>query len=86
MEQFRESILNLVVPTSSNLPPDIRRALERAIKTETPNTQSSAPVETNAINVDMAYDNSAPSCQDTGIPTFDIKTPIPKRERHEPSN
>ena len=81
MEQFRESILNLVIPTSSNFPLDIRRALERAIKTETPNTQSSVPVETNAINVDMAYDNSAPSCQDMGIPTFDLKTPIPKREQ-----
>ena len=33
-------------------------------------------LETIALNIDMACDNEAPICQDTGMPTFEIKTPI----------
>lgn len=76
MEQFKESIYKLVVETSTYLPPDIRRALAAAMQEETPNTQASLALDTIAINVDMACDNVAPICQDTGMPTFEIKTPV----------
>ena len=76
MEHFRESILRLIVETSSNLPPDVRRAIADAMKRETPGTQSNLALETIAINIDMACDNQAPICQDTGMPTFQIKTPV----------
>ena len=76
MEQFKESILKLVIETSSNLPPDVRRAMVDAMKKEKPGTQSALALDTIAINVDMACDASAPICQDTGMPTFEIKTPV----------
>src|SRR3990172_5897113 len=76
MNQFKESIYNLVVDASSNLPPDVRRALAVAMKQETPQTQSSLALQTIAINVDMACDGAVPICQDTGMPTFEIKTPV----------
>ncbi len=76
MEQFKESILRLVVETSSNLPPDVRRAMQNAMQRETPGTQSMLALEMIALNTDMACDNEAPICQDTGLPTFEIKTPV----------
>jgi fumarate hydratase class I len=76
MDQLRDSIMKLVVETSTNLPIDVRRALAAAMKTETPGTQSALALDTIAINVDMACDVQAPICQDTGMPTFEIKTPV----------
>ncbi|MGA2625420.1 MAG: fumarate hydratase [Bacteroidota bacterium] len=76
MEHFKDSIYKLIVETSSNLPPDVRRALERAMQMETPDTRSSLALQTIAINVDMACSDVAPICQDTGMPTFEIKTPV----------
>ncbi len=76
MEHFRKSMLQLVIETSTNLPPDVRRALAAAIEKETPGTQSSLALQTIAINVDMACENTGAICQDTGMPTFEIKTPI----------
>jgi len=76
MEHFKESIYKLVVETSSNLPPDVRRAIEHATEVEVPNTRSSLALQTIAMNIDMACDDSAPICQDTGMPTFEIRTPV----------
>ncbi|MBM2839909.1 MAG: fumarase, class homodimeric, partial [Bacteroidetes bacterium] len=76
MEQFKNSILKLITETSANLPPDVRRALARTMNDETPNTQSAFALQTIAINVDMACDGVAPICQDTGMPTFEIRTPV----------
>jgi len=76
MERFKESILTLVTDTSTNLPPDIRKAIVRASKTEKPGTRSSLALETIATNIDMACDFTGPICQDTGMPTFYIHTPV----------
>jgi len=76
MEHFKESMLQLVTETSTNLPPDVRRALANAIAHETPGTQSALALQMIAVNVDMACDGVAPICQDTGTPTFEIKTPV----------
>lgn len=76
MEHFKESMYQLIVETSVNLPPDVRRALAATIENETPGTQSALALQTIAVNIDMACDNVAPICQDTGMPTFEIKTPI----------
>ena len=89
MEKFKESILRLIIETSSNLPPDVRRAIKDAMARETPGTQAMLALETIAINTDMACDIQAPLCQDTGMPTFEIKTPVGanqmamKKEIHE---
>ena len=73
--QFKESILTLISETSTNLPQDIRRALKWAIERETPGSQAMLALQAMAINTDMACDHEAPICQDTGMPTFEIKTP-----------
>ncbi|MBM4160513.1 MAG: fumarate hydratase [Ignavibacteria bacterium] len=76
MEHFKDSMLNLVVETSTNLPPDVRRALKDAMQREKAGTQSDLALQTIAINIDMAVTNCGPICQDTGMPTFEIKTPV----------
>ncbi len=76
MDQFKASMYALIVETSTNLPPDVRRAILAARERETPGTQSMLALETIALNVDLACDGEAPICQDTGMPTFEIMTPI----------
>lgn len=76
MEHFKQSMYDLIVETSTNLPADVRRAIAETMKTETPDTQSSLALQTIAINVDMSAANCGAICQDTGYPTFEIKTPI----------
>jgi fumarate hydratase class I len=69
-------MLRLIVETSSNLPPDVRRAIAASREREPASTRSGLALETIAINIDMACDAQAPICQDTGMPTFEIKTPV----------
>ncbi|MBI3195857.1 MAG: fumarate hydratase [Ignavibacteriae bacterium] len=76
MNQFKDSIYKLIVETSTNLPLDVRRAFTDAMKREIPGTQSALALQTMAINTDMACEIEAPICQDTGMPTFEIKTPV----------
>jgi fumarate hydratase class I len=76
MQKFRESILELISQTSSNLPADVRQGMEQAIRGEKPNTQSSQALAVIATNIDMASQDTGPICQDTGMPTFKIKVPI----------
>ncbi len=76
MEFFRASMLELIIETSTNLPPDVRAAMSWALETEKPATQSSQALNIIAQNIDMAADDEGPICQDTGMPTFEIKTPV----------
>lgn len=76
MEKFKQSMFELISETSANLPPDVRRAIAKAIQDETPNTQAALALSTIAINIDMAQQEIAPICQDTGMPTFYIHTPV----------
>ena len=76
MDHFKASMLRLIVETSSNLPPDVRRAIAASREHEPKDTRSGLALETIALNIDMACDNEAPICQDTGMPAFEIKTPV----------
>ncbi len=76
MQKFRESILELISQTSTNLPTDVRQAMEPAIARERPNTQSSQALAVIATNIDMASQETGPICQDTGMPTFKIRVPV----------
>jgi fumarate hydratase class I len=76
MQFLKESLIELITQTSSNLPPDVRAAMGMALTAETPGTQSSQALDVIASNIDMAADDEAPICQDTGMPTFIIHTPI----------
>lgn len=73
---LRTSLYNLISETSANLPPDVRQALSQAMDVEIPDSQSALALNTIATNVDMAADGVAPICQDTGMPTFHIHTPV----------
>ena len=75
MNDLRESILQLITETSTNLPPDIRRAMASAMQAEE-GGRSIQALNVIATNIDMASDQEGPICQDTGWPTFEIKTPI----------
>src|SRR5688572_6584411 len=76
MQFLRESLVKLITETSTNLPPDVRQAMAWALHSETPKTQSSLALNIIASNIDMAEEDEGPICQDTGMPTFFIKTPI----------
>jgi fumarate hydratase class I len=75
MDEFRESMLALITETSTNLPPDVRRAMARAVETET-GERSAQALGVIATNIDMACENVGPICQDTGWLTFEVRTPV----------
>ena len=76
MEFLSGSLLELITQTSSNLPPDVRAAMSIAAVDETPGTQSSQALDIILSNVDMALEVEGPICQDTGMPTFVVHTPV----------
>jgi fumarate hydratase class I len=76
MEFLNSSLLELITQTSTNLPPDVRAAMAAALKSEMPGTQSAQALTVMAANIDMALDDEGPICQDTGMPTFVVHTPV----------
>ena len=76
MEFLSNSLLELITQTSTNLPPDVRAAMSLAGASETPGTQSSQALDIILGNIDMACDDDGPICQDTGMPTFFVHTPV----------
>jgi fumarate hydratase class I len=76
MQHFGASILDLIVQTSTNLPPDVRAAMAAAIERETAGSQARSALDVIATNIDMATACEGPICQDTGMPTFELKTPV----------
>jgi fumarate hydratase class I len=76
MQFLEESLVELITQTSTNLPPDVREAMGAAIREETPGTQSSQALSVIASNIDMAAEDQGPICQDTGMPTFYVHTPV----------
>jgi fumarate hydratase, class I len=76
MDRTKESLLELIVETSTNLPPDVRRAMARAKGSEDPAGRSGQALGVIADNIDMAAGCQGPICQDTGWPTFEVKTPV----------
>src|SRR5215813_436713 len=76
MEFLAGSLLELITQTSTNLPPDVREAMSLAANVETPGTQSSQALDIILSNIDMAVDDEGPICQDTGMPTFFVHTPV----------
>jgi fumarate hydratase class I len=76
MEFLESSLLELITQTSTNLPPDVRAAMSIAGREETPGTQSSQALNIILGNIDMANDDEGPICQDTGMPTFIVHTPV----------
>src|SRR5260370_12253392 len=76
MQFLAGSLLELITQTSTNLPADVRAAMSLVAESETPNTQSSQALGIILSNIDMAVDDESPICQDTGMPTFVVHTPV----------
>src|SRR5216684_1175602 len=82
MNGFTNSLIDLITQTSTNLPPDVRAAMGLALETETPGTQSAQALGIIATNIDMAQQDEGPICQDTGMPTFIVHTPVGVNQIH----
>lgn len=71
-----DSLYQLIVQTSTNLPSDVRRLVAQASKQETPDTRAKLALDVISLNIDMACESERPICQDTGMPTFIVSTPV----------
>jgi fumarate hydratase class I len=73
---FVDSMVQLIAKTSTDLPPDVRAAMGLAVRTEAPATRAGQALTIIAQNIDQAVSCEGPICQDTGMPTFEVKVPV----------
>jgi fumarate hydratase class I len=76
MQFLQNSLVELITQTATNLPPDVRAAMSTAGVKEKPNTQAAQGLNIIFSNIDMAQEDEGPICQDTGMPTFYVHTPV----------
>jgi len=76
MNFLKDSLIELITQTSTNLPPDVRAAMGQALEEEISGTQAAQALGIIATNIDMAQQDEGPICQDTGMPTFLVHTPV----------
>ena len=76
LPSFFDSMVSLIVRTSTDLPPDVRAAMSMARAQESAGTQSAQALAIIAQNIDLAAGEEGAICQDTGMPTFEVKTPV----------
>ncbi|OFW20337.1 MAG: fumarate hydratase [Acidobacteria bacterium RIFCSPLOWO2_02_FULL_65_29] len=75
LPHFFDSVLQLIVTTSTDLPPDVRAAMRTSVAAEPAGTRASQALTIIAQNIDLASDNEGAICQDTGMPTFEVHVP-----------
>ncbi|HAK53869.1 MAG: FumA C-terminus/TtdB family hydratase beta subunit [Vicinamibacterales bacterium] len=76
LPQLFDSTVELIVQTSTNLPPDVRAAMSAAVGVESAGNRSAQALDIIAVNIDQASDCEGAICQDTGMPTFEVQTPV----------
>jgi fumarate hydratase class I len=76
MRHFQDSVYQLIVETSTNLPGDVRAVINQARELEDQGTRAALSLSTIANNIEMAESNVSPICQDTGMLTFIIHVPV----------
>jgi fumarate hydratase class I len=76
LPSFFDSVLQLIIRTSTDLPPDVRAAMKTSLDAEPAGTRASQALTIIAQNIDLAVDHEGAICQDTGMPTFELKVPI----------
>ena len=76
LSDFVDSMVQLITRTSTDLPPDVRAAMGRAVSDEEPATRAGQALTIIAQNIDQAASCDGPICQDTGMPTFEVKVPV----------
>src|SRR5579863_9554180 len=76
LPSFFDSVLQLIIRTSTDLPPDVRAAMKTSLAAEPAGTRASQALTIIAQNIDLAVDTEGAICQDTGMPTFEIRVPV----------
>jgi fumarate hydratase class I len=76
LPSFFDSVLQLIVRTSTDLPPDVRAAMKHAREAESDGTRAAQALAIIAQNIDLAVDHEGAICQDTGMPTFEVHVPL----------
>jgi fumarate hydratase, class I len=76
MDAFFDSIVSLIVKTSTDLPPDVRAAMKIAMNEEPEGSRAGQALAIIGQNIDQAADGEGAICQDTGMPTFEVKAPV----------
>ena len=76
LPDFLDSMVQLIARTSTDLPPDVRKAMGLALAAEEPATRAGQALTIIAQNIDQAASCEGPICQDTGMPTFEVKVPV----------
>jgi fumarate hydratase, class I len=76
LPRFLDSVVALVVKTSTDLPPDVRAAMRAATAEEPDGTRAAQALAIIGQNIDQAEAGEGAICQDTGMPTFEVKTPV----------
>jgi fumarate hydratase, class I len=75
-DRFVDSLVDLITRTSTDLPPDVRAAMRAALRAEPDGTRAGQALTVIAQNVDQAAACEGPICQDTGMPTFEVRVPV----------
>jgi fumarate hydratase class I len=75
MRDLTDDFLELIRRTSTDLPPDVEKALVAARQGEAPGSAASNALGSILENVALARRDSSPICQDTGTPIFTVRHP-----------
>ena len=76
LPSFFDSVVALIIKTSTDLPPDVRAAMRHARDTEEADSRAGQALSIIGQNIDQAVEVEGAICQDTGMPTFEVKTPV----------
>ena len=84
MEDLTEHLVELIKSASTDLSPDVEKALSEACKAEAKGTAAEGAMQTILENVALSRETGRPICQDTGTPIFYVWYPegmSPRRMR-----
>ena len=73
--ELTDPLVELIRRAATQLPQDMRQALQDATRNERPGTAAQNALETMLINLELAERYSTPLCQDTGTPLFEVRYP-----------
>jgi fumarate hydratase class I len=76
LENWTKIILDVIAKATSQLPDDVTRAIRAGRAQESEGSLAAMALDAVLKNADIACDERAPMCQDTGVPIFWIHHPM----------
>jgi fumarate hydratase class I len=76
MAHLKESLLELIKRTSSEIPEDVHRAILRSLENEKKGSIAESTFKIIEQNIELAKQKTQPICQDTGSIIFYVEGPI----------